>query len=472
MKLLDKILGKIGYISEKNVEDEYITKEKVKSEYIRVKNLPDLVSTAYTSTPDSIQPDKTYSVLADNYKSWVYTCIDKIAKSIAALPLNLYVYRNSTGSKILDTYSIKSMQREMIKDDIEKYKNNFFIWMKEKNIKKELVEVHPFLDLMIKPNSFMTRFMLWYETLLRMELGGLCGWYLVKDGFGIPREIWPLPLTKTAELRPKITNNLELEYWQYRDGTIIQKFELSEISIMKYPHPKSIFHWMSPLMAQSYPYDIDLFLDQQQYSLLKNQAVPGLVGFTNEFLDKPQVDEILGQWAEQHGSPLNRGKFMVFHSGLKPDKASWSPREAMIDEVARYAREKLITSYDMSEGALGLVRDVNRANMEALDRRHVKDCLLPKTMLIEENIEADILPLYDQGITADFKLPNIEDKELKLKEREINLKYFYTSPNEEREKDGLPKATWGDIPWGTNSNVQIGTNTAPKKDKESEGKNA
>lgn len=453
----------MGYLSEKEIQKNYVDRKKI----------PEMLSVAYTSSPEIIQPDKTYKQLVESYTSWVYTCIDKVAKSVATLPLNLYVYRNSTDSKVKETSSIKTMYRKMIKDDIDTYKYNFSMWLKSNNLKKEQVHSHPFLDLLQSPNYFMTRFMLWYETMLRVELGGLCGWYQVKDSFGIPREIWPLPLTETAELRPKVSGKLELEYWQYRDGNILQKLMPEELCIIKYPHPKSIFHWMSPLMAQTYPYDIDLFLDQQQYSLLKNQAVPGLIGSTNEFLDKPQTKEILSQWQEQHGSPTKRGKFMIFHSGLKPDKAAWSPREAMIDEVARYAREKLITAYDCSEGGLGLVRDVNRANMEALDKLFVQSCLFPKTMMLEEIIEKDTLPTYDQGLTADFELPDVADKEIRLKEREINLKYFYSSPDEERAKDGLAETTWGKAPWGTVGNVQLSNDkdkTAPTKENKKEDK--
>ena len=37
--------------------------------------------------------DQSYARFVDAYKSWVYTCVDKISKSVAMIPLNLYVFR-------------------------------------------------------------------------------------------------------------------------------------------------------------------------------------------------------------------------------------------------------------------------------------------------------------------------------------------------------------------------------------------
>jgi hypothetical protein len=170
------------------------------------------------------------------------------------------------------------------------------------------------------------------------------------------------------------------------------------------------------------------------------------------------------------------GRTLITHSGLKAEKMAMTGREMMIAEVSRGAREKLITAYDLSEGKLGLVRDVNRANMEALNETFINECLRPKCMMIEEEIEVFLLPRYDKGLTCDFELPDFEDKEFKLKERKQNLETGFHTINQELAMEGEEPVAWGDAPWFSGTMVQYGSEPAtpplppPKKDIEKEQK--
>ena len=438
MKILEKIASRFGYMKSTDIGN--------------------IVSQLFITGERNITSDKEYYQLVDAFKSWVYTCIDKIGKSVAMLPLRLYIYRRK-GTKIIDPHFkmyLKSIQTQSEK----KY------YLKQVGVEREEVTEHPWLALMNKPNSIMTRFMLWYETLIRLELGGVCGWYMVKNGLKIPKEIWPLPLTKYARLEPKINPDMTLSEWEYTDGHIIKSFRPDEILFLHYPNPASPYKGMSPLMAQSYPYDIDLFLMQQQRALFDNMAMPGLILSTDQKLIKTQVNEIKSNIVEEYTTALKAGRNMVLHSGLKPVNAALTSRDAMIDEVARFAREKLISSFDLSEGKLGLVRDVNRANMDALNETFINECQRPKCMLIEEAIETFMLPLYDQGLTCDFELPDIERTDQKLVERKQNLETLYSSVNQERAKEGLEAVPWGDVPWIPFTLTQMGTTNNPPPAKE------
>jgi HK97 family phage portal protein len=434
--------------------------------YLKANEAAAIVSMALSGST-GLAPEKTYSQLVDAYKSWVYTSVDKIAKTVASLPLKLYVYRRK-GQKILNPYSYHKELKFFNTEGEKKY------YLKQQGLEKEEVIDHPWLDLINRPNSIMTRFMLWYETMLRLELGGLCAWYMVPNGLSLPAELWTLPLTKTAELKPVVSKKLTIEKWAYTDGEIQTSFKPEELIVIKYPHPKSPFDWYSPLMAQTYPYDIDLFLMQQQRALFENKAVFGNVFSTDQALVKTQIDQIKELINEQYAGATKSGKPLVLHSGLKLEKSKWSPKEAMIDEVSKYARQKLLSAYDLSDGKVGIIDDANRSNMEALDDTYIKECIKPKCMLIEEVIETFLLPIYDQGLTCDFVLPDIKDRELNIKERESNLRNYYTVINEERAKEGKDPVSWGDRPWMQFGMVQEGTfkpaepkpKPAPKKEQE------
>lgn len=381
-----------------------------------------------------------YGKLITQYRSWVYTCVDKIAKTIASLPLNLYVY--SANGKVINGTQIKNYIRHNIKD------GEGHLYLKAQKINKTLIDEHPLYDLFKKPNQLSTRFTLWYDTVIRLELAGKCGWYIPKNKLGLPGAITVLPVTKTADLTP-IPDPVEMiKGYSYVDGQLKQHFEVDEIIFMRYPNPESPFEGMSPLMAQSYPYDIENYMMQQQRELYKNKATPGNVFTTDRVMNGTLVDSLKAHVTSEFKGASKAGKLMVLHSGLKQDKPiGMNAKDLMLEEVAKFTKDKIITGFDMSPGKLGLVEDVNRANMEALDKSYYSECITPKTMLIEEYIESDLLPYYDENITADFDVPNVIDQEQRRKEMETNLKTGKTVINEERAKDGQEPVSWGDKPW-------------------------
>lgn len=433
MAILERFLKRIGY-----------------SKAASRRELDQLISSVYSGNVHGVTSDRPYSALVDGYKSWVYTAVDKISKTVAMLPVELYVYRSrSTGKKAIVPGSVVH-ELKMIKGGDRAVRE------KEIGLEREPLEDHPFLDLINRPNGTMTRMLLWYETMLRMELAGMCCWYVAMNKAGLPGEIWPLPLTKTAEIRVKVSGTAQIEYWNYQDGAVVQKFEPKEIVFMHYPNPGNPWIGFSPLQAQTYPYDIDLYMMISQRNLYERGAMPGMNLHTNQPLSPDQVKDMMDWLNANYAGATKAGFPIVTHSGLELKNAAFTPKDALLQHVAKWAREKLITAYDLSEGKLGLVSDVNRANAEALDVTFVRECLQPKCLLIEEAIETFLLPAYDEGLTLDFQLPDVANREMDVTERVANLGSFVTTINEERSKMGLGEVEWGDRPWMPMSVVQEG----------------
>jgi HK97 family phage portal protein len=361
---------------------------------------------------------------------------------VATLKLKLFVYRASgTNQKVVLPGTMRAAMKSM---GTEAERKRFLV---EKNLKKEEIDGHPFLELVSNPNGTMTRFTLWYNTMIRMELNGSCPWYVPRGRLGIPVEIWPLPITKTASVTPRVDTRLRVTSWQYRDGDLVTEFAPEEVIFMAYPHPASPFRGMSPLLAQTELYDIDLFLSRSQRNLFENRMLPGLNLTTKDNLGPEQAEELRQFLTSQLRGVEKVGELLITHSGLEAKQLSLTNKDALISEIADYARQGLLASFDLSDGKVGLVKDANRANMEALNDTYVMDCLRPKTMMIEEYIESKLLPKYDQGLTCDFQLPDVSNREMELKENELRLKYFIDSPNKFLERAGEDPVPWGDKPW-------------------------
>ena len=434
-EIIDLVARRRGY---KNPEEVGRAIEEAKAAVA----VPDsLISAVMTAANYGVAPEKSYGQLVEAYKSWVYTSIDKIGKTVATRNMHLFVYRRKTGEKVLDPYAILGQMKRIDTEAERKYA------LKEMGYEKQEIFEHPWLSLLYRPNSIMSRMVLWYETLLRMELGGLCAWYTPANGLGLPGEIWPLPLTKTSEISPRVNSKMQIEEWVYKDGTVNNRFAPQDVLPLKYPNPASPFLGFSPLMAQTYPYDIDLFLMQQQRALFQNKGIPGIHLHTDQPLTKEQAADLRAQVMEQFGAAAQSGRPMVTHSGLAAEKTGWSNRDSLMTDVAKWAREKLITSYDLSEAKLGLEVPSNRANMEVLDETFEKECILPKCMLIEEQINTFLLPRYDRGLVCEFDRSDMGDREFGLRETEMELRTYVSTINDVLKRKGRPEVPWGNKPW-------------------------
>jgi len=460
----EKIVAAVREADEKagNVLKEVEAKAAQSTQEAAAKVMALIASASSSGFGSSItSPDRTYSQLVDAYASWVYTAIDKIASTVPTLKLKLMVYRASgSRAKVILPHSLraelKGLRTERARDML----------VREKGLRKEEILDHPWIDLNQRPNPVSTRFTFWYDTLARLELLGSCGWYLPMNRLGLPGEVWPLPLTKSASLVPVVDGFARVQGWKYRDGQVNETIPPEELVFLRYPHPGSPFKGMSPLLAQTYPYDIDLYMMQRQKALFENQAIPGLNLHTDQQLQPDQAKELMDFLDMQFTGVKKSGKNLVTHSGLKANQLSVTNRDAMVGEVARQSREKILTGYSLSEGIIGLVRDVNRANMEGLTEMFVRGCLLPKTMLIEEHIETFLLPRYDEGLSCDFELPDLEDKEFERQAMETRLKGWVTVINEEREKLGKDPVPWGNRPWAASGVAPLGEGmTQPAKDR-------
>lgn len=425
MKIIDRFLEKRGYV-----------KKAAKAE-VPIFDAASFISSGLTGE------GVTYKTLCDCYKSWVFTCIDKISKTVASLPLELYFYKQN-GSKVNSGMQIKSI----VNSTKDRRERNYYI--KENNIEKIRVFEHPVIDLFNNPNQIDTRMTLWINIMIRIELAGYCGLYMPKNVLGLPAQLWAFPLTENATLSINTDPKTIIKNFSYRDNSVNMTIERDEMLYMRYPHPGSPIYGQSPLLTQEYPYDIDKFLMQYMYYMLKNKSTFGNVFTTDHELMKDQITDLQSLMATQYEGATRSGKPIFTHSGLHLDntKLGSTFKDLMINEAAQYASDRLITSYGMTPANVGFVKDINRSTSEVLDKNYYDQCIRPRCMLIEEFFEKELLPRYDEGLMLDFKIPNITDRALDLQERRENLGSGYSTINEERAKEeGREPAEWGDEPW-------------------------
>ena len=345
------------------------------------------------------------SELMQAYQGWVYACVSIISKNIAKVPIRLFA-QSADGAVEIDQ--------------------------------------HILLDLLNSPNPIHTRFEIWELVTTWLELTGNAYLYIAKNKLGGPGEIWPIPpdRMKVVPDSKDIIGGYLYEYQGQRAA-----FDRTEIVHLRYPNPNSVYYGMGTLQAAAYSYDLDLYMKKYSVNLFKNDGRPTGVLMTDQVLDDGMINRMRQAWKLLYSGVDKAGKIAILQAGTKYERVQINPQEMDYLASRRATRDDILSIFGVPASKLGLVEDVNRANAEANDYTFQNDVILPKLRLIEAKLNKDLVSQIDPTLYIKYDSPVPVDKEFFLKERETNLKNFVTSINEERAKEGLEPASWGEEPW-------------------------
>lgn len=336
------------------------------------------------------------------YKSWAYACAWKNATSVARNKLCLYkVVQSADG------------EEELTK-----------------------ISQHPFIDVITSVNPFSNRFELFTLTQIFLELTGNAYWWMPKNELGVPYMIWCIPAHWT-----KIIPSKE----KFIDGYVVRvpgmgelvPFDEEDVVHFKFPSPFDLFYGTGPLFAAAYALDLNVQTKEWAINFFMNNAQPSGVLTTESSLNPDQYQRLKDRWNEKYKGSKNAGKIAILEAGLKYEQTGSNIRDARLELVTREVRDEILGMFGVPASKLGLVEDVNRANADANDYTYAKETIAPRLTLIEEKLNEKVIPIYDKGLICKFDNPVPEDKEFKLREREINIRSGVVTIDEEREKDGL-----------------------------------
>jgi HK97 family phage portal protein len=337
------------------------------------------------------------------YASWVYACVNVRAKALAGVTFRVNVKRGP------DEY-------------------------------EEIVD-HPLSLLLESPNPFYTRSELMLLLGQHLDLTGDGYWYIPRNGFGVPGEIWPLPPDKMKVVGSKteFIQGYVLDY-----GTQKIQFKPEEIVHFRYPSPTDVYYGISPLRAAARSVNIDEYQHTLQENLLRKGGVPPIALVTEQTVTDPVRLKMKQDWRDNYGGPENAGNIPILSNGLKVEKIGLNPSEMDWLATSKATRDDILAIFGVPASKLGLVEDVNRANAEANDYTFSVNVVEPNLRLIDERMTRSLAQLFD------VKLVIIHDSTIAGDEREtaevakIRISAGMTTINEEREAEGYDPIEGGD----------------------------
>lgn len=344
-----------------------------------------------------------YAQMVNNYKSWAYACAWKNGTSVAKCILRLYK----------KSYDNKSEQEEL----------------------KEITN-HPFSELLKTVNPFSNRFELMTITQIFLELTGNSYWWLPRNNLRIPQNIWHIP-AHWVKIVPDEKDFIAGYVVQVPGMGVPIPFPEDEIIHFKFPSPFDLFYGASPLFAAAFGIDLNNEIKRWGINFFLNNAQPSGVLYTEDSLNPEGYQRLRESWNKKYRGAENAGKIAILEGGLKYQQTGSTLKDAKFEDVSREIRDEILAIFGVPASKLGLVEDVNRANADANDYTYQKETVEPRLILLEEKINEKIMPIYDTNLICKFDTPVPEDREFRLREKQINIQSGFSSIDEERATEGL-----------------------------------
>lgn len=407
--------------------------------------------------------------LLQQYKSIVYACANINARAVASAPYRLYVQTNTGHAKArCPVKGISSSQKKSLK------RVTYLSRRLSKAVEIEEVTDHPLLTLLQTVNDQIDGFELFELTDLYQELSGTCFWYLVKNGLGVPVEIWLIPSSMVHPFRDPMTGMVL--YWLVGASRQV-RYELDELLVFRFPNPQDPYgEGWSPSRAAWESVSLINKSYSKSLAMMENNARPDILFSPKEFLGGSEAMN-LEKRLQQKFRRGGMGGIMVTDSAFEAKILNYSPRDMEMLALYGISKIELANAYDVPMSLLE-TKDVNRANAEAGHYQHAKLAIAPRVTRLGSRLTSKLCPMFDPTgrlfITFDNPVP--QDETVRMATRVANLDAGVVTINEERAEDGLEPVEWGDKPWLSYTLAQPGEENSnaptdakpPKTDPEEE----
>lgn len=339
--------------------------------------------------------------------TWVYICVDKIAKAIAGLPLKVY-QKTVTGGRL---------------------------------------EVDNRISRLLKnPNPYQTRYEFWYTTVLGLELMGNAYWEIVRNAFGLPVEIYTLRPDRMQILPdPKAY----VKGYLYKVNLKEIGFNANEIIHLKSPHPTDDYYGLSPISAARRSVLLDRYAQEHAEEFFKSGEMPGVVLEYDGTLSDAEYKRLNQRWKAAHGGRKKAHRTAILEGGLKGKNLGMTSQDAQFIKQRKMSREELCAIYDIPPAMVGLLEYANYANVQVQKIIWYTQGIRPRTNMKAESINKFLIPQFKQyendNLYAEFLMDEVlkADEETRYKQYDMAVKGGWMLINQVRAKENWPALPWG-----------------------------
>ena len=324
----------------------------------------------------------------------------------------------------------------------------------------EHIHDHPVLDLIRRPNPFMTRSTFIQAILLNLLLtiggkkGGQC--FIVCDGptmkpIDLSRGAIPIMLTPAGDRNVKAEMSAQYDTgMQVPKGWIFdptgkgmnpRHFSFNEIIRIYQYNPYDLLQGIANEQPARVAILQDIESDIFNERLYTNAAVPAGILKTEQRLTREQKRDILAHWYEDNGGPGNVNKLAVMDNNLDYKHIGLTLADMQFQEGKKFFQDQAIAAFHLNKIAIGNYESLNRATIEIGRKMLWHDTYMPLAEMICEALNSSWICNIESNLRIAFDYSKVEALRDDYSKQAVASKALVESgmpPLEAWKMNGLP----------------------------------
>jgi HK97 family phage portal protein len=325
------------------------------------------------------------------YRGWVYIAVRALAQEIAQrAPVSALLDRGA-GDEPEPAKRASGWWTKALNSDVARGTDEV----------KPLPWNHPLPRLLSNPNGPDTSFEFWYEHEMFMGINGLAYWWVIRNGFGVPVELWILP---PAWVTPRWgTTPSWVSHYEVRPYGAARPFVIAadDVIAFKAKHPWEKRDGYSPLVAGNLWVDSSNSIDRTRLAAFKNGSAPSIaVELGEKYGDPTQqaIDRIYEKYFARISGEMNAGRPVITPPGAKVHQLTGvSPQEMGYNESGNTIRDMVLSLFGVPYTIAMIVGGATFENNQESRVAFHQNTINPK------------LRWYGQVITEKLAKPNFDD---------------------------------------------------------------
>lgn len=269
------------------------------------------------------------------------------------------------------------------------------------------VQTHAALDLWFQPNDWFDNNLFIWATQQHIEATGKAFWVMTMTPYG-PIDMW---LVRPDRMTPVPDPNGFLLGWIYSAPTGEQiAVPAAECVWIRQPDPMDLYGGLSPATPLQTDIESGRAISQWNRNFFANSAQPGGVVQLPEgiSLNDQEFRKATSRWAEQHMGVSRAHRIAFLENGATWQNTAYSMKDMQFVELRQDARNSIYEGWGVGGGMLGVVEDVNRANMEGTEYNYTKRKIQPRLAMYRGVLNGQFLAKFGAtatGLAFDFDNP-------------------------------------------------------------------
>jgi len=305
----------------------------------------------------------------------------------------------------------------------------------ERSERNQVAE-HPILRLLDYANEFQTGQEVAELTALHRILAGRAYWYLPRNGFGVPAEIWVIP---PHLIKPVPSQKDFIAGYVAQVGNEKIPFSKDEIIWFPMPDPLNPYGGIGYAQPAAIELDSELYASKWNRNFFYNSARPDGALETDRNLTDEQFKALQEQWTTQHQGLSRAHKMAILEGGLQYKQIQMTQKDMDFRELRRQTRENLMFTFGIPLSVMGVTENVNRANAEAGEYTFARWTVRPELTKMKNKLNEKLIPMFPlaKGVELDFDEVVPETIEQKRLLSESGIKNGTLTINESRKLLGF-----------------------------------